>query len=264
MSKMMIAAVIAAALLVAALSTGCGGASEPPAAVVAQVGGTPIKEATLNHWIATFIRGDFFEAIGHKAPPGLATDPPDYASCVRAARTLDPGPSNGKRVLTVAQLDHRCRALYRDVRLEALSYLISALWSAGQATERGIRVSDGEVQQYLHRLVTRQYKTQKAFTTYLATNGLSLADMEYLLKRNILIERVNQDMTSKAHGDRHAYFQLGLHTMVKWTAKTHCRAGFVVSQCREYQRGKKYTESAPAVMFEEMTGRRFVEAAPVR
>jgi hypothetical protein len=265
MSKSMFAAIIVSSVLMGALAAGCGGASGNGDAVVAQVGRTPITEATLNHWMATFVRGDFYQAVGSKAPAGLATNPPNYDSCVKAAKTLAPGPSSGKRILSAAQLEHRCRVLYRDVRHEALSYLISVLWAVGQAAEIGKHVSDQQIQHYLGEIVKEQYKTQQAFTTYLANKGWSLADMQYILKKNILSEQLNTDAKAKASqlgGGKQAFMKVILRRNAQWTAKTNCRAGYVVWQCQEYKPKTTSTEASPAVLFEEMGGSRLINASP--
>jgi hypothetical protein len=122
MSKSRLAAIVITTVLVALLAAGCGSSSGSSGTVVARVGGATITEATLDHWMATFVRGDFYQATGGlKAPAGLATDPPNYSSCVSAAKTLAPSPSSGKLILTSTQLERHCRALVKYVRSEALS-----------------------------------------------------------------------------------------------------------------------------------------------
>jgi hypothetical protein len=265
MSKAMFAAMLASAALAGLLAAGCGGASGASGGgdtVVAKVGSTPITESTLNHWVATFVRGDFYEAVGQKAPAGLGTDPPNYPSCVQAAKAIAPSRSSGKRILSKAQLEHRCRVLYRDVAAEALTYLISALWTTGQGAELGKHVTDQEVQRYLSKLVRERYKTTQAFAEYLASKGLSVADMQYLLKRNLLAEQVGREVRAKAQklGGQQALIKSIAELNARWTEKTHCRAGHLVAQCHEYTAGSNSTESSPAIIFEEMRGSRFVQA----
>jgi hypothetical protein len=266
MSKSKFAAMIVSAGVVGVSLAGCGGSSGAGGTVVAQAGRATITEATLNHWMATFVRGDFFQATGgSKAPAGLATDPPDYGSCAKAAKTLAPSPSSGKLILTRTQLEHRCHELYRYVRQEALSYLISVLWAVGQGAELGKHVSEQQVQGHLSTIIREQYKTQQAFATYLANKGWSLADMQYILKRNLLVQKLQADAETKASrlgGGQHALVKVILTRNARWTAKTHCRAGYIVWQCREYKPTSTANESSPAIMFEEMRGARIVGASP--
>ncbi len=267
MSKSMFLALIVAGVLLGALLAGCGGTSGSSDAVVAEVGSTPITESMLNHWTATFVRGDFYQVNAGKAPLGLATDPPDYASCVKAAKTLAPSPSSGKRILTAAQLDHRCHILYGFVRDEALSYLISALWADGMSAEIGKHVSNEDVQRTINESIKKGYKTQQAFATYLANRGWSLSDMRYVVKRNLLNQKLTADAQRKAAslgGGERAFGQVLLQRISKWTKKTSCHAGFVVLRCKEYRAKKASTvpeEASPAVIFEEMNGGRYVSAA---
>jgi hypothetical protein len=239
-------------LLVVALIClgGCGRGGGD--AVVAQVGANKITESTLHHWVATFIRGDFYQVIGAKAPAGLATDPPDYASCVSAAKTLVPRPGSGKPRLNTRQLETRCHELYEAVKLEALSYLISALWTKEQAAQLGHPVTDSEVHTRLQGLIAEKYKTQQAFQSYLRNKGWSLADMNYILKRNLGSERVLEAIRRQAaSGGTRAFARVVLRNNAKWTAKTNCRAGYLVWQCQEYKPTSPTTRS-PAVLFEEM------------
>jgi hypothetical protein len=267
MSKLMFLVMIVGALLLGTLLAACGRASGSSDAVVARVDGTPITESTLNHWVATFVRGDFYQVNGHKTPVGLATNPPNYASCVTAAKTLAPAPSSGKRILTAAELGRRCHLLYRFVREEALTYLISALWDVGMTEEIGKHVSDQEVEQYLHGLVKRQYKTRQAFVTYLAARGWSLADMHYILKRNLLDQLLTADAEKKANrlgGSEHAMGEILVQREAKWVKKTSCRPGDVVMRCAGWKAKAgptKPDELSPAVIFEEMNGGRYVSAA---
>jgi len=267
MSKPMFLAMIVAGALLGVLSAGCGGASGSSDPVVAQVGRASITESTLNHRVAAFVRSDFYAVNVSKAPPGLATDPPDYASCVRAAKTLAPPASSGKRIFTAAQLERRCHSLYTYVRQEALSDLIYGLWAVGQDAEIGKHVSDQAVQQDLGELVKKHYKTQQAFATYLANAGWSLADMHYNVKRSLLAQQLAADSEAKARklgGGEQALVKVILQRNVKWTNKTNCRAGYVVSQCKEYKATPASTtpiESSPAVIFEEMNGGRYVQAS---
>jgi hypothetical protein len=234
---------------------GCGGTAGNGDPVVAQVGSTKITESTLHHWMATFVRGDFYATIGTKAPAGLATDPPNYAACVAAAKTIEPRPSSGKPRLTGTQLEQKCHALYRDVRSEALSYLISVLWSIGEAGEMGRTVSDREVQKQIDTLITRTYKTQQAFFTYLDNKGWSLADMHYIVKRNLLSQLVNDVAANKAisqNGQR-AFVNMVLRRNAKWTTKTKCQTGYLVWQCKGYKPTAP-SDPSPAVLFEEIVG----------
>ncbi|MBA3807123.1 MAG: hypothetical protein H0X28_01815 [Solirubrobacterales bacterium] len=262
MSKPMFLGVIVAGVLVGGVLAGCGGASGSSDVVVAKVGNTPITESTLNHWTATFVRGDFYSANSSKAPAGLATDPPDYAVCVKASKTLEPISSSGKPTRSAAQLEHRCQVLYKLVRAEALSYLISSLWAVGMSAEIGKHVSDQDVQRYLGGYIKREYRTQQAFATYLANRGWSIADMHYILKRNLLSQQLDPALRHRAAalgGGERAYGEAYIASISKWTLKTHCRAGDVVARCKGYKAKPAKTgpgEASPAVILEEIaTGR---------
>jgi hypothetical protein len=260
MSRLGRVAKMAVIALTAAVISGCGGGSGS-GGVVAQVGGTPITQATLNHWVATFIRGDYYQVIAKKAPAGLATDPPDYRACVGAAKSLAPIRNSGKPILGEAQLGRRCRQLYQDVRLEALSWLISVLWQKGQAAERGEQVTDAALERNLDKWAKEKYGTRQALMAYLDKKGWSLADLHYILKRNLLSELNLIDLHRKATrvttdpaGIQKALLKYLLKLNARWTSKTSCGAGYVVWQCKEYT-PRTSTNPSPAVLFEEMSVR---------
>lgn len=240
--------------LASVLVTGCGGTGGSSDPVVAQVGNTNITESTLHHWTAVFMRGDYFSTTNTKAPAGLATEPPNYPSCVAAAKTIEPSPSSGKPRLTEAQLNQKCHALYKAVRSEALSYLISVLWEIGQAQEMGRTVSDQEVQKQINTLISRTYKSQQAFFTFLDRKGWSLADMHYIVKRNLLSQIITDAAVNRAttKAGQRAFVDAVLQRNAKWTTKTQCHTSELVWQCEGYKPPATSGQS-PAVMFEEIT-----------
>jgi hypothetical protein len=245
-------ALCALALIALFAFAGCGGSAGDK--TVAQVGSSKISESMLNHWVATFVRGDFYQVVGRRAPEGLATDPPNYPSCVRAAKTLAPSLASGKPRLDESQLDVKCHQLYANLRSEALSYLISVLWAEGEGAELGRKVSDAEVQSSLNQIEAKQHPGRQAFMTFLHNKGWSLADIHYVYKRNLLQQTIfanTQKKAREAGGSQQALVSAVVRRNAKWTAKTKCSAGLVVWQCPNYHATKTSTPS-PAVIFEEM------------
>jgi hypothetical protein len=236
----------------------CGGSGGGgPGDVVAQVGTTAITKATLDHWVATFIRGDYYSAIGRKAPAGLGSDPPNYAACASAAKAAAQQASSGTPQLGKAQLERKCHELYDAVRPEALSYLISVLWSIGEGKERGQEVTDAEVSRKLAKVVSEQYPKQGQLETFLTDKGWTLADMRYILKRNILaatfLASVEKEANNQGSGQR-TLVKLVNGITARWAVKTSCHAGYVVWQCKQYRAAAATASAtpAPAAVLEEM------------
>ncbi len=231
----------------------CGGSGGGiPGNAVAMVGKTPITYASLNHWAATFVRGDYYQVTQKRAPAGLASDPPNYAACVSAAETIAVKPPKP----TPTQLQGKCHQLYEAVKLEALRYLISALWSADQSAELGHKITETDINERIAQLQKEDYPQPGAFEAYLTNKGWSRADLHYIVKRNLLSGEVLKDIekqAGKGHAGEKALTRLLQSSASKWTARTTCRPKYVVLQCKEYK-GVAPTGPSPAVLFEQMAG----------
>jgi hypothetical protein len=230
--------------------------------VVAIVGGTPITQSSLDHWAATFVRGDYYSTMQRRAPAGLATDPPNYAMCVSGERAVieqaaeQPAPRRSKPRTkpTAAQLAVKCHQLYRDVRREALGYLISVLWVTGEAAERGHKVTEGAINERITELQQETYPKPGQFASYLANKGWSRTDLRYIVRRNLLSGYVLQEVKSQVgngSGSELALARRVRANVQKWTTKTTCRGGIVVEACKEY-RGATSSDPSPAVIFEQL------------
>lgn len=120
----LVAVAVAGATIVTALAA-CGG---QPLAV--RVGHTVISRAAVTHWMSVI-------ALEHVVP-----DPPTYTKCVARERLLAPSSSS-------AGLERECREQYRALERKALAFLISSAWVRGTATQDGLQIADGEVEQHL-------------------------------------------------------------------------------------------------------------------
>jgi foldase protein PrsA len=187
-------------LAVTALSltsvAGCGGAAagtgethaaktlseptrKPPGQgiVVARVGGHVITKATLEHWMA----------VG--APKTEVPDPPDYSVCIAHRKAASPSKSAGAGE---AVLKRECQQRYRELVKRALAPLISSMWVIGEASERGVGVTDAEVARVFHNYKNRLYKQESAFRSYLATTGQTVADVLSGVRRELASTRIRR------------------------------------------------------------------------
>jgi hypothetical protein len=249
---------LVATLVAGIIISGCGGTGPGEGKVIARVGATPIPEATLRHWTATWIKDDYYQALGRQAPAGLASDPPDYASCVRAARSLRRDTSKGTSPLSTAQLRKKCRQLYRSAGLQALSYMVSTIWRAGQVRELGHAASAEDIARAMRRTVSEKYPTTKALQTYLAHSGFSRADFFYTVKTELLSTRFLDALTEKLGGtagqgqqDQKALARLIEQSNAKWKARTTCGTGHLVWVCRDYS-GSSGEPPSVSVLVEQL------------
>jgi PPIC-type PPIASE domain len=108
-------------VLVVALGA-CGGGSE--GAVAVRVAGKEITRTTLAQQMAVI------------APEHIVPDPPHFKQCIAHLEMRVPGS-------IASVLKQECRQQYLKLKGKALRSLISSRWLIGEATQRGLSVSDG-------------------------------------------------------------------------------------------------------------------------
>ena len=244
------------AVAVAVVSlTACGGGGASSSDVVAQVGETSITKADLNHWMSTLAGGDFNEVSAkHTVPAGLVSEPPNYAACVARLEAVAANAATGRPKPAAAQLLSKCRQLYQALRLQALSYLVRAHWLIGLEGEVGVKATDEEVMQLFKEARAREFPKKGEFQQFLANTRRSLADEMFVTKLNLLSQKFQQKLTTGGKQMIARFTEAGR----KWTAKTNCRAGYVVQHCRQFTKEPPPSTPPPSILMEQVaviTGR---------
>jgi hypothetical protein len=238
---------VAIAALVAVGVTACGGSRHVPAGTVVEVGETPITKATLNHWMSTLLGGDFFE-IAHITPPkGMVSDPPDDSTCIADMRVVAP-------TMGAGELTGRCEELEQAVKEQALNYLISVQRLIDEGAKAGLKATPGEIQKKFAEVKSRQFSTEADLREYLAERDWTLSDELYLVKRDVLSVKLSEELVSKFRGGLNspALVSYVQGQTRKWTAKTACRTGYVVSVCKDYTSADAARVPSPAVLIEKI------------
>jgi len=115
-------------------------------------------------------------------------------------------------------------------------------------TDLGLTASDGELRHTLEQVKAAEFPKPGQFERYLAGNRRTLADEFVVLKLNVLSQKLEQ----RAHYE-------GAKTVIRklsevgrsWTAKTDCRAGYVVPHCRQFRKWRTVVAD-PAVLLEQV------------
>jgi hypothetical protein len=239
-----------AALLALLLLTGCGGSES-----VTNIDGSSatISKPMLDHWMRAVVATDFRVSVLRRAPTGLASEPANYPQCVAAAKTVVPRSSSGQLSLTEAEIERKCHQLYQAIRNQTMSYLLSAQWTMLEAKEEGVPLSEAELRQEFLRYQTETFKTTVRYESYLKERRLTLSDVLYQLRRNVLVSRLLPKFQAKVRqtaGDSQAaYVKLALERYRARIAKTRCKAGYVMEDCRDYHPPAKELPS-PSVILE--------------
>ena len=196
--------------------------------------------------MSSIVGGDFFENSGVVAPRGIVSVPPRDAVCAARLKPVE----GTKLKLTSAMLISKCQQLYVAVEEQALTYLIQAQWAVEIDAELGLHVTTAEVQQEFHRLAEKYYPTEAALHTYLGERGWSLSDELFLIKKDLLTNKLSKKLQAGGQG----FGKYVVQAEKRWTARTSCRKAYAVSQCRETAAPSANAPSAN-MLIEEITGR---------
>lgn len=224
------AALTAFSVMTVTAMSACGASNDIPRDAVAKVGNVALKRSDVAHWMASFLREDYFETLKSLPPAGILARGPDYTSCVTTLEAVVARPGAKRRGR--GALKAYCAQLERAVRLQAVGYLVLGQWMRGQAAERGVTVSAGEVRQRFNRLRAESFPTEAELHSYLSRRGRSFADEMIEVRHELISGRLLASFATS--GGFAAYDRFTNRAKHKWTNLTTCRAGYVVAQCGEY------------------------------
>jgi hypothetical protein len=237
----------------------CAGSTSSP--VVVKVDGTPVTRATLSHWMSVIVAGDNLEHVGHPAPPRLVSDPPNKRACGAAIASIGPAKDamgESKRV------ELQCHQLYEGIKEQTLSFLIQGVWTAREASDLGIEVSERDVEQRLAKTRAEGYPTDAAFEVFLRNSGLALSDERALIRRDLLAERLEayrrRLLSRRARGRvalERALLGAYAQSRKRWSARTRCSATYAVPECGGSH--PTATTPSPAVVLEQIAASRSSE-----
>jgi hypothetical protein len=252
-------AISAAVGLAAGGMTACGGGGGG-GGYVAQVGPVTITKAELSHWMTTLAGGDFYElSKKHTVPADLVAEPANYSACVASLETAAenaaaiPAKAHAAPRPTSSQLLTKCHEVYQALRFQAMAYLVNAQWSIGVYREVGVTASEAEVDSALEEFKKREYPIPGSFDVFLKRTRRSLGDELFMVKLNVLNDKLSQQAHSLGiERVRNKFSEAGL----RWTNKTNCRAGYVVPHCRQFKEGSTPTPKGPtedaAILMEQL------------
>ncbi len=235
---------------------GCGGSSGGGDSVAHLQGGPgTVSRPMLGHWMRAMAGGDFRAIIGTKAPAGLVSEPADYPQCEAAAKKIVPRTDAGQLKLSDAQISTKCHQLYRSIKAQALTFLLSVQWIVREGEELGLKLSDAELHKEFARFRQHTYPTEADLKRYLEERHWALSDILYQLKRNVLVSRILPKFEAKvqqAGGGEAVYARLALERYKRQISQTVCKPGYVAPGCSEY-RGPETVSPAPNAILEGFT-----------
>jgi foldase protein PrsA len=168
---------------VTAVAAGCGGV---PGNAVADVDGVTIDKAEFNHWMNI--------AAKSSSPNATAPDPPDFNRCIAQKRKTTAKPGKGKPKVTDAQLRTQCKQQYDTLRDQVVGLLVSYRWIEGEAKQRGIKVSNAQVQKSFQQQKKQNFPKDADYQKFLKRSGQTQADILLRVKLDLLSGKIRDQI----------------------------------------------------------------------
>jgi parvulin-like peptidyl-prolyl isomerase len=86
---------------------------------------------------------------------------------------------------------------YEELKSGALKELLNVIWIQGEAEERGISVTEKQIETKLQEIKKQEFKTEAAFQAFLKKSHFTKADVDARVKLQLLSEQV-QEIVSKS------------------------------------------------------------------
>jgi len=213
-----LAALGALFVLAAAVVAGCGSSSSVGGNTVASMAGNKISLKSYKHWSYVSVKQSAAEeaAQGEQVPVIVASDPPNFTSCIKQARA---------QVASLTSTSDKavksdCEKLFAQDNTQAMSLLVEAAWIQAEAAKRGITVTQKELNKVLAAQKKAEYPTAAEQKEYLSETGETDADIRFLARVNTLYSKLAKPYSKKVTAaDISAFYKQ--HSSDFNTKKTH-------------------------------------------
>ena len=100
---------------------------------------------------------------------------------------------------------------YEAIRDEAMNNLLDIEWISGEASERGIEVSDEEVQREFEQTKEENFGNEKEYEDFLEESGFTQEDIDLRVRLQLLSEKIQaqitEDSAGVSEGDAENYYE---------------------------------------------------------
>lgn len=214
----------------------CGDATAGSAVV--KVGQNVITKTMLTRWLHITAVRDYQLHPLAPAPRGLVPDPPAYRLCIAYLRALAAKPLTPPSSHDGGNVKGQCEARYQALRKQALGSLITCLWLLGEGKARGLVATDKAVRQYFERTWKGEYATRAEFEKSRVFAGETLSDRLFRAKVKVISAEIEGQYHAKNLqnvAQNPALLKFLAEFPKKWAARTDCRKGYVVPNCKQYK-----------------------------
>ncbi|HZO35884.1 MAG TPA: peptidyl-prolyl cis-trans isomerase [Solirubrobacteraceae bacterium] len=180
-------------VVVALTLTACGGSSLPGNAVV-KIDDTTITKDQFNHWMTVAAKSQALQAGAKTTTTVVAPVSPDFAACIAQLRKTSK-PAKGQPTPTTESLKAQCKTSYEGYRDQVLQLLISSDWYVGEAADQGVTVTKKALDAEFAKRKKQSFSTEKQYTDYLKTSGLTLEDLKLQVESELLVTKLREKIT---------------------------------------------------------------------
>lgn len=120
---------------------------------------------------------------------------------------------------------------------QALGFLITSAWVAGEAAAQHVSVSEAQDTQRFALLKRQSFPKAGSFERFLATSHESEADLRGRVKLELLESRITAKVTAakSAPQGKGALASFTLAFKRRWKSRTTCETGYLMEDCSEYK-----------------------------
>ena len=190
-------------VLAAVALAGCGGGEDLDPGAVARVGESTIEKAEFDHWLAAAARSQQ-ASLGTVAPEdAYVPEPPEFTDCVaakqdQATAAAEQAPEGqAPPAPPEDQLVEQCQSEFDLLKEQVMQFLIQAEAISQEAEERGVAVTEEEVQTRFDDLKEQQFPKDEDFTQFLEQSGQSEEDLLFRVRLDLTINEIRKDVVAE-------------------------------------------------------------------
>ncbi len=160
--RLSILGVVIAAIVVAVVLIAANDDDEVPKGAVAGVDGKPVTKEQFDRWLGVI----------------SAVQQPPNSKSKKKPEPPKPGSKN-----------------YEQTAQQVMQFLVSSLWVAGEAADRGLTATPKEIQRQFSETKKQSFPTEKAYQRFLEQTGQSQEDIMFRVRLDVLSNKIRQDVT---------------------------------------------------------------------
>ena len=199
-----------------------------PPGSVALVNGSPITQATFDHWMFVAAQSQAAQSPGQ--PVIVPTDPPGFKGCITQVRQKIPSLKQAPDKTLKAD----CAQLYRSLSSQVMDYLIRADWIQADGARHGVVPTQAQVVRTMNAAKDKQFPGGAGWQAFLTKTGQTQQDLLFRFRINVILERLVAREKGSATAKENA---VSRREKRLYLAETRCTPFVAMADCSNYRAG---------------------------